>query len=160
MSELSDVVPPEQVLDRLRALAAEGHSAAEIAARMGMTRNAVLGRAHRAGIHIGQPRSQRRAVRPADGPRLVEPVRPSTAPLEAPFETVGRTPAPRGCRWIHGDVGERGFRWCDRPRLKGTAYCAEHGARVRGAEQPSGKPGAPASEGHGRIDPHEELPAA
>ena len=34
-----------------------------------------------------------------------------------------------GCRWIHGDVGQPGWCYCQRPRMPDRSYCAEHHAR-------------------------------
>jgi hypothetical protein len=34
-----------------------------------------------------------------------------------------------GCRWIHGDVGDAFWRYCQGPRLPGRSYCAKHHAR-------------------------------
>lgn len=47
---------PADVDDQLRALAAQGLTAFEIGWKLGRTRNAVLGRAHRLKIQVGKPR--------------------------------------------------------------------------------------------------------
>lgn len=35
---------------------------------------------------------------------------------------------PRGCLFIHGDVKEGGWRYCQAPRRDGSTYCEEHHA--------------------------------
>ena len=34
-----------------------------------------------------------------------------------------------GCRWIDGDVGQPGWRYCQKPRLANRSYCPAHHAR-------------------------------
>ena len=47
----------------------------------------------------------------------------------APGPKAGARQQIRGCRWIHGDVGQPDWRYCQRPRLAHRSYCAEHHAR-------------------------------
>jgi hypothetical protein len=49
-----------------------------------------------------------------------EPPRHTTPPI-APAKT---------CRWIDGDVRDRGWRYCDQPTVAGKSWCAEHNARA------------------------------
>ena len=90
---------------RLRTLWAEGHSAAEIGRRMGLTKNAILGKAHRLDLPgrlspirklaEGAPRKPR-APR-VNGPTL--PLVPSAAPpAAAPAPAATRTKKGRACR--------------------------------------------------------------
>lgn len=86
----------DEVITQLRALWAEGHSTAEIGRRLGVTKNAIVGKAHRLDLPA-RPSPIRRdpeatpvrraAVRRVDGPTL--PPLPSTAgPAEAPAAMV------------------------------------------------------------------------
>jgi GcrA cell cycle regulator len=79
----------DEVIERLRAFWTEGHSTAEIGRRMGVSKNAVVGKAHRLGLTArpspirrapGGEAPRRSAVRRAVGPTL--------PPLSAPAETV------------------------------------------------------------------------
>jgi GcrA cell cycle regulator len=99
----------EETIARLRGLWAEGHSTAEIGRRMGVSKNAVVGKAHRLSLparpspirRLGsdmavRPPAPRRVVGPTLPPlpeqtREAAPQRPTPRPPEAP---VRSTPAP------------------------------------------------------------------
>jgi GcrA cell cycle regulator len=88
----------EEVIAQLRALWADGLSTAEIGRRLGVTKNAIVGKAHRLDLAArpspirrdpdAEP-TRRATVRRVDGPTL--PPLPSAAPTAA---TVVRQPAP------------------------------------------------------------------
>ncbi len=139
------------VIAHLRTLWAEGHSTAEIGRRMGISKNAVVGKAHRLGLPprpspilgkgIGERPRTRERIRPgdprlpplhsvADGtpPRPLPPVAPAkpAAPARPAAPALVR-PVSRGlCCWPIGDPGTRGFRTCDAPPQPRKPYCAEH----------------------------------
>ena len=56
-----------KAIDQLRALWAEGHSTAEIGRRMGITKNAIVGKAHRLDLPA-RPSPIRKAERGGDQP--------------------------------------------------------------------------------------------
>jgi len=86
----------------LRELWAAGHSASEIAARLGgISRNAVIGKAHRLGLE----------ARPS-------PIKSRPAAAET---WGGRT-----CVWPLGDPAEASFRFCGAKAEAGRPYCTEH----------------------------------
>jgi GcrA cell cycle regulator len=139
-----------EAIERLRALWAEGHSTAEIGRRMGISKNAVVGKAHRLNLPArpspirrdaagdAAPRPQPvRAPRPTGVvPRLTLPsVVPPPAPVLAavsPRAPVVRSfprlsPA-RACCWPIGEPGQPGFRFCSAEALGGKPYCPEHAA--------------------------------
>lgn len=76
-------------VERLRALAADGLSASQIAAQMDVTRNAVIGAALRFGIEMG--RGRRPSPAPKEPAPHVEP--PPPAPKSAPLALVVAAPA-------------------------------------------------------------------
>jgi GcrA cell cycle regulator len=146
----------EETIVHLRELWAEGHSTAEIGRRLGVSKNAVVGKAHRLDL-TARPSPIRR-----DGPSLSPPRRPvprtvgptlpplsSAAPLAAlqppalpprprPVPTPVRlqSPPPRpygrlvACCWPIGEPGTREFHFCDAESEPGKPYCEEHAKRA------------------------------
>jgi GcrA cell cycle regulator len=128
-----------EAIDRLRGLWAEGHSTAEIGRRMGISKNAVVGKAHRLNLPArpspirretaeGEARTTRTAPRPVSRP--VAP-RPAAAPaLVAAAPSVvrpfPRLSAARACCWPIGEPGTKEFRFCVAEATSGKPYCAEH----------------------------------
>ncbi len=89
----------EELILRLRALWAEGHSTAEIGRRMGVSKNAVVGKAHRLNLPA-RPSPIRRdgpaggAARPATPRRITGPTLPPLA-TAAPVLPEPRHEAPK-----------------------------------------------------------------
>jgi GcrA cell cycle regulator len=144
-----------EAIERLKALWAEGHSTAEIGRRMGISKNAVVGKAHRLNLPARPSPIRRDAQpRPAPVPRAPRPVAPAraavpppmlraapavapVAPPPAPAAPVLRAfPAPaarprlgsRTCCWPIGEPGTSAFRFCGAEPMAGKPYCAEHAA--------------------------------
>lgn len=143
----------EEAIATLRQLWAEGHSTAEIGRRMGISKNAVVGKAHRLNLAArpspirrapGQapaPRAPRLAPRPAM-PRpmpMLPVVRPAGADRPVPLapRPAQVSPPPRPaplrlgnatCCWPIGEPGTPGFRFCTSPAIAGKPYCEEHAA--------------------------------
>jgi len=87
-----------EAIERLRALWAEGHSTAEIGRRMGISKNAVVGKAHRLNLSARPSPIRREAAMerpshaaPARLPRPVAVAARSTLPAAAP--ATGALPA-------------------------------------------------------------------
>ena len=141
----------DEIIDRLRALWAEGVSTAEIGRRLGVSKNAVVGKAHRLSLDA-RPSPIRRGA-PGDAPkrstvrRVVGPTLPTMAPaavergpvIAAPppvaspppaLRAVQRAPGGRlvACCWPIGEPGTRSFRFCDGESLPGKPYCGAHAA--------------------------------
>ncbi len=140
-----------EAIERLRALWAEGHSTAEIGRRMGISKNAVVGKAHRLNLparpspirrETGEATPRPQPVRaapaaprntlppvavttaPAAPPRVVPPPAPS-ASVVRPFPRMG---AARACCWPIGEPGQPGFRFCAAEAIPSKPYCLEHAA--------------------------------
>jgi GcrA cell cycle regulator len=79
----------DEVIERLRAFWAEGHSTAEIGRRMGVSKNAVVGKAHRLGL-TARPSPIRRGgeADAARRPAIRRAVGPTLPPLSGPAEPV------------------------------------------------------------------------
>lgn len=140
-----------ETIAKLRAFWDEGHSTAEIGRRLGITKNAVVGKAHRLSLParpspIRRNTAEVRAPRPApvrrvNGPTLpslqvVPPVAASVRPVveasrPAPtLRAVAPQPRPTSrvstCCWPIGEPGTPSFRFCSDPAAANRPYCAEH----------------------------------
>lgn len=130
----------EDAITQLRALWIEGHSTAEIGRRMGVTKNAVVGKAHR--LKLCARPSPIRRERPADA-RPRSPRAQATLPKAAPAARAEPTSVPAGrpalravatapngrvspCCWPIGEPGTRSFRFCDDATLPNKPYCETH----------------------------------
>ena len=141
----------ESTVTRLRELWSEGHSTAEIGRRLGVSKNAVVGKAHRLDLParpspIGRagPSGPRPPRPPKAIPKLADIVRlPSCAPTpREPVAAVRHDPPPvhlarverrdaavsrsRTCCWPIGNPGQPGFRFCEAPALVAKPYCKDH----------------------------------
>jgi GcrA cell cycle regulator len=143
----------DDTIARLRTLWAEGLSTAEIGRRMGVSKNAVVGKAHRLNLAArpspirrdGEKAPRRRQPRRAHGATLpalaaaVAPLPVMEAPrlVERPALPVLRAvPAPRPggrvtpCCWPIGEPGTRSFHFCDVDAIAGKPYCEEHASKA------------------------------
>ena len=137
----------------LRRLWSEGHSTAEIGRRMGISKNAVVGKAHRLDLPGRQspiklrdpsaPKPERRPRRRQASRITLPRLHCLAAQLSAslpPGMSREVTAAPdlrenhaptlvtgnHPCCWPIGMPGTSAFRFCDAPALRGKPYCPEH----------------------------------
>ena len=104
---------PERV-EMLTRLWAEGLSARQIAAKLGgVTRNAVIGKAHRLNLQRGAEE-----VEPIPKPPPPVPEVPIFAPMPEAKSWM--------CRWPLEDPGRFGLHICGKTSQPGRYYCAEH----------------------------------
>jgi GcrA cell cycle regulator len=93
-----------ELIEQLDQLWHQGLSTAEIGRRLNISKNAVVGKAHR--LHLT--------------------ARPS--PLKRPPAPKYAGPPGPTCSWPIGHPGEKGFRFCGARPVAGKPYCAEHAA--------------------------------
>jgi GcrA cell cycle regulator len=135
-----------KAIDLLRALWAEGHSTAEIGRRMGVTKNAIVGKAHRLDLPARPSPIRKQEVSGAPAAPRRKPVRaeaPAAARRRSPSRNRRRRrrrdvagPAAsarcatfprasmRSCCWPIGEPGQRDFRFCAAEAAPGRPYCA------------------------------------
>lgn len=133
----------EEATTKLRLLWAYGMSAAAIGRAMGVSKNAIVGRAHRLNLPR-RPSPIRRAGEapvpsvPRERPKVTLPPL-AEMPLPAPPRPFARSAAiapesatifaplsPRQCEWLSGN-GPRDYVRCEAPVTRGS-YCAGHAA--------------------------------
>lgn len=136
---------PDEAVETLRRLRAEGQSSSQIAAVLGITRNAVIGKAARLGLPLSasvvqyRPSSRRpRVPKPDRVFRLptfrAEPIpEPAPAPehqfLNIPLLDLNRDE----CRYSPST--ESPFLFCGQPALAGKSWCAHCAGIVFGSSR-------------------------
>jgi GcrA cell cycle regulator len=136
-------------VEELRRLWGQGQTASRIAELLGgITRNAVIGKAHRLGLcgrpspirrDEGAPRreaSARISPPPVAVGRSVFDSGPALPPVAEPPAPPAMPPAPAGqpkmahggrsCSWPVGDPKQPGFHFCGDEAVAGRPYCASH----------------------------------
>ncbi len=116
----------EERVEILKQLWGGSLTAAQIAERIGgMSRNAVIGKAHRLGLSVSKPSGPRPSA-----PSLRKappPPPPPPAPLKTePDIRAEDLPWHRRCQWPIGHPGEPDFHFCGAAAAEGKPYCAEH----------------------------------
>jgi GcrA cell cycle regulator len=133
-------------VEELRRLWGQGQTASRIADLLGgVTRNAVIGKAHRLGLRgrpspirrdetgaiarsapvtrvsVPAPATVKAELPPVEAPRAAAPIAPA-AP--APAKALGGSM--KSCSWPMGDPKQPGFHFCGSEAVPGRPYCATH----------------------------------
>jgi GcrA cell cycle regulator len=110
----------EERVAKLKGLWGEGRTASQIAVLLGdVTRNAVIGKAHRLGLK-GRPSPIRKdKVATTAAPK---PVRRVAAQAPSRQSRV----SDRQCHWPIGHPREPGFHFCGAPAIDDKPYCENH----------------------------------
>lgn len=142
----------ERVAELMRLWEA-GRSASEIGRLLGVSKNSVVGKAHRMKLKArpspikrgASPQVRRPAVTSVPKPAAQAPAAPKPAQerpaASAPASRSARParparPAARShgqgpsCLWPIGDPGDQDFHFCGEPAIPGKPYCDEHCARA------------------------------
>jgi len=131
----------DERISELTKLWNDGLSTAEIGKMLGISKNAVVGKAHRLRLSARPSPIRRMAVRPA-APRMPRAVRtpalPQSATMSAPVAVATPVVArPRvevpavqlsnqRCMWPVGHPGDGDFHFCGDRALIGKPYCVAH----------------------------------
>ena len=103
----------DEKIARLKKLWSEGLTTGEIGKRLGVSKNAVVGKAHRLGLK-GRPSPIKR-----------QPNKPVEVKKETRVFTLTDLSAAT-CRWPIGDPKHEDFRFCGKPVAASKPYCGEH----------------------------------
>ena len=115
----------DERIELLKNLWDSGQSASQIAKELGegVTRNAVIGKAHRLGL-----KSRPSPVK-ADKPEA--PAAPKRVEKKEAKKLVTLLDlTDRMCKWPHGHPGDEDFHFCGKPSEPGMPYCAAHCAEI------------------------------
>ncbi len=131
----------DERISELTKLWNDGLSTAEIGKMLGISKNAVVGKAHRLRLSARPSPIRRMAVRPA-APRMPRAVRTPALPQSATMSAPAAPAAPvsarprvevpavqlsnQRCMWPVGHPGDGDFHFCGDRALIGKPYCAAH----------------------------------
>ncbi len=120
----------DERIAKLQKLWDEGLSASQIAEKLGdVTRNAVIGKAHRLGLKS----------RPSPVKQDASPAKPAAKKAKSPAKPTKVTLLDlneRMCKWPIGHPGEEDFHFCGKKAEPGFPYCAGHCAEAYQSQQP------------------------
>jgi GcrA cell cycle regulator len=142
----------EQRIELLRKLWGQGQTASQIAVALGgISRNAVIGKAHRLGLTgrpspikrdvSGQPSRRKTAARrlaniapkpvmekaaSGEGKSAAAPSAQSAQPARQGYSATRAHGGTKTCSWPVGDPKQPGFQFCGEPSEPGRPYCAKH----------------------------------
>jgi len=133
-------------IEQLRSCVAAGMTCSTIAAAIGVTRNAVIGKIHRLGLSSGRPAGAPARASTNCPPRARHPRVPTQRRLlrlayaqasvgeQAPLNVLVASAHPRSlveiterqCRWPIGDPAAADFVFCGNDAITGFTYCLGH----------------------------------
>lgn len=100
----------DDTIERLKKLWAEGLTTGEIGKELGVSKNAVVGKAHRLGLK-GRPSPIKRPKKEKEKDTKIR----SVIDLQS-----------NSCRWPIGDPRHSNFHFCGKTAIPGKPYCLEH----------------------------------
>ena len=111
---------PERIEEVTR-LWGEGLTTAEIGKIVGVSKNAVVGKAHRLGLP-----SRPSPIRRSRSNSATVKARTQIKPQEKIVQKVAISTSGASCMWPHGHPGEPGFHFCGSPSIVNKSYCPKH----------------------------------
>lgn len=99
----------DEMVAELARLWEQGLSTGEIGKQLGVSKNAVVGKAHRLGL-TGRP----------------SPIKRTASKQKTEKQASLVDLGPSCCRWPIGDPRDPGFHFCGKKALPGKPYCPEH----------------------------------
>lgn len=130
----------DERVEKLRELWDKGLSASQIAKELaeGVTRNAVIGKAHRMGLA-----SRPSPVKSDPAKRAAAAAKKKAAPKQESVKSAPSTGkvtildlTESMCKWPIGHPGESGFHFCGKPSQPAFPYCANHCVEAYQVQQP------------------------
>jgi len=133
-----------QRIDQLKSFVGAGLTCSQIAAEIGVTRNAVIGKIHRLGLGPGRaaagsgracpPRVRRPRLRTqrtllrliAEAPTIAGVTAWPTLAIESPHRRSLFDLTHDQCRWPLSEPGASDFAFCGNDQAEGFSYCAGH----------------------------------
>ena len=120
MTDTANVWTDERI-EKLKELWTQGLSISQIGKAIGVSRNAIAGKAHRMGL----PKRPSPISRPkAEKPKAVLPEVPENLPLRLELRQLGWSRSK--CCWPTGDPKKNGFVFCGDAIVPGKPYCLTH----------------------------------
>ncbi len=118
----------DEQVEELKRLWNEGLTTGEIGKALNVSKNAVVGKAHRLGLN-SRPSPIRREDEPAEAvaDQPQKAVKPKTPKKSEKLFTVNDL-THSSCRWPIGDPKDADFHFCGKEALPDKPYCAEHAA--------------------------------
>ena len=157
----------DERIELLRRSWESGMTASQIAETLGegVSRNAVIGKAHRLGLQarpspVKGGEAEAVAVEVVAVIAKAEPMAPRPAPVRKPAKPLAKPArttlldlSEKVCKWPIGHPGEVDFHFCGKPSKPGFPYCSEHCAIAYQAQLPRrdrSRPPPPVMPGMGR----------
>jgi GcrA cell cycle regulator len=111
----------DERLEKLKELWAQGLSISQIGAALGVSRNAIAGKAHR----VGLPKRPSPISRPkVEKPKVDMAAVTENLPLRLELRQLEWSRSK--CCWPTGDPKKNGFVFCGDPVVPGKPYCLSH----------------------------------
>ena len=117
----------DENIQKLKKMLANGKSAREIAEELGgISRNSVIGKAHRLGISAQNEKKKTKTASPSK--EVKKKAESNVKPIKQVIHISQATPrsSENSCQWPIGDPGTSEFKFCYEPAKQGRPYCNEH----------------------------------